>query len=228
MKQLIEGVLQFREDVYPGHKERLQTLGREGQSPKTLMISCSDSRVVPELITQSQPGELFVIRNAGNIVPPWQQSNGGETSTIEYAVVGLGVSDIVVCGHADCGAMKAHFAADGALESMPSVKEWIGYSSAAHSIVEACCASDSDSDKLDRLVEENVLLQLTHLRSLPCVAAALAKGDVRLHGWVFDISSGTIRAYDGSTGKFSSLDEAGQSPPVADFGGRRLLGQEAA
>ncbi|HAD15614.1 carbonic anhydrase [Qipengyuania citrea] len=228
MEQLMKGVSRFRDAVYPEHKQRLETLGRDGQSPTTLMISCSDSRVVPELITQSQPGELFVIRNAGNIVPPWQRVNGGVTSTIEYAVMGLGVTDIVICGHADCGAMKAHFAPEGALDAMPSVKEWIGHSTAAHSVIEACCGSADDGEKLDRLVEENVVLQLTHLRSHPCVAAALAKGELRLHGWVFDISEGAIRALDGESGKFRRMEDPQHPVPVADFGGNRQQAREAA
>lgn len=228
MDQLLKGVSRFRDAVYPEHRDRLEILGREGQNPTTLMISCSDSRVVPELITQSQPGELFVIRNAGNIVPPWQRVNGGVTSTIEYAVVGLGVTDIVVCGHADCGAMKAHFAPEGALDSMPSVKEWIGHSTAAHSVIEACCGSAGEGEKLERLVEENVNLQLTHLRSHPCVATALAKGELRLHGWVFDIAAGTIRALDGETGEFRVMDVADSPVPVADFGARMRSTREAA
>ena len=179
MEQLMKGVSRFRDAVYPEHKQRLETLGRDGQSSTTLMISCSDSRVVPELITQSQPGELFVIRNAGNIVPPWQRVNGGVTSTIEYAVMGLGVTDIVICGHADCGAMK-------------------------------------------------VVLQLTHLRSHPCVAAALAKGELRLHGWVFDISEGAIRALDSESGKFRRMEDPQHPVPVADFGGHRQQAREAA
>ena len=228
MDQLMQGVSRFRDSIYSEHKQRFETLGRDGQSPATLMISCSDSRVVPELITQSQPGDLFVIRNAGNIVPPWQRVNGGVTSTIEYAVVGLAVSDIVLCGHADCGAMKAHFAPEGALDAMPSVKEWIGHSTAAHSVVEACCGSLSESDKLERLVEENVMLQLTHLRSHPCVATALARGTLRLHGWVFDIAGGAIRALDGATGEFRLLDSAQHAVPVAHSGGVAQKRREAA
>ncbi|MCP9222376.1 carbonic anhydrase [Erythrobacter sp. LQ02-29] len=227
MKELMEGVTRFREHIYKEHEQKLQVLGREGQSPKTLMISCSDSRVVPELITQSLPGDLFVIRNAGNIVPPWQSINGGVTSTIEYAVVGLGVTDIVICGHADCGAMKAHFAPEGALDAMPSVKAWIGHSRAARDIVHACCAGAGDTEKLDRLVEENVTLQLTHLRSHPSVAAALASGKIRLHGWVFDIESGTIRAFDGRTRQFGPLSD-GDTPPIAEGGLDRDTPKKAA
>ncbi len=217
METLMNGVDRFTGDVFPAKSDRFQTLAREGQSPRTLMISCSDSRVVPELITQSEPGELFVIRNAGNIVPPWQRVNGGVTSTIEYAVVGLGVTDIVVCGHADCGAMKAFSAPEGALDAMPSVREWIGHSAAANAAVEACCGDAGPAEKLDMLVEENVIVQLNHLKSHPCVAAALARKVLRLHGWVFDIESGRIRAYDGASGSFAPLGEDG-TYAVAEFG----------
>ena len=131
MNELFGGVGRFRGNVFPQKSDHFRTLAREGQSPSTLMISCSDSRVVPELITQSEPGDLFVIRNAGNIVPPWQRVNGGVTSTIEYAVVALGVTDIVVCGHADCGAMKA-LMNPSSLETMPNVAAWLRQSHAAH------------------------------------------------------------------------------------------------
>ena len=224
MNTLIDGVDRFTGNVFPTKSERFRTLAREGQSPTTLMISCSDSRVVPELITQSEPGELFVIRNAGNIVPPWQRTNGGVTSTIEYAVVALGVTDIVICGHADCGAMKAFSAAPGALDKMPSVKEWLSHAEAANATVEACCGSMEVGERLDRLIEENVQIQLGHLKSHPCVAAGLASGSLRLHGWVFDIESGRIRALDGSDGTFKPLGEDG-SYAVADLGrAARLAG----
>ena len=218
MDDLINGVDRFRGSVYPEKRGLFKELAK-GQSPKTLMISCSDSRVVPELITQSEPGDLFVIRNAGNIVPPWQRVNGGVTSTIEFAVVGLGVTDIVICGHAQCGAMKAFSAPPETLEAMPSVREWIGHSTAAHAAVEACCGSATEDEKLDMLVEENVSVQLNHLKSHPSVAAALAKGELRLHGWVFDIESGQIRSLDGADGTFKTLGEDG-SYAVADLGRR--------
>lgn len=220
MKELLEGVDRFTDDILPGKSERFRDLA-SGQSPKTLLIGCSDSRVVPELITQSEPGDLFVIRNAGNIVPPWQRVNGGVTSTIEFAVVGLGVTDIVICGHTDCGAMKAFSASPEVLETMPSVREWIGHSAAAHAAVEACCGDTDSDEKLEMLVEENVIVQLGHLKSHPCVAAALARGKLRLHGWVFAIGSGRIRALDGATNTFVTLGEDG-SYAVADLGGRRM------
>jgi carbonic anhydrase len=137
MERLIEGLRQFHGNVYPGKSEQFRTLANEGQSPTTLMISCADSRVVPELITQSEPGDLFVCRNAGNIVPAWQEANGGVSSTIEYAVVALGVTDIVICGHSDCGAMKGLMAPE-ALTTMPSVQRWLGHAAAAAETVKAC------------------------------------------------------------------------------------------
>ncbi|RIV88152.1 carbonic anhydrase [Aurantiacibacter xanthus] len=221
MNTLIDGVDRFIGNVFPTKSERFRELAREGQSPTTLMISCSDSRVVPELITQSEPGELFVIRNAGNIVPPWQRTNGGVTSTIEYAVVALGVTDIVICGHADCGAMKAFSAAPGALDKMPSVKEWLSHAEAANATVEACCGAMEAGERLESLIEENVKIQLTHLRSHPCVASGLAAGKLRLHGWVFDIETGVIRALDGASGTYIPLGADG-AYAVADFGRETL------
>jgi len=217
MDRLIEGLNRFRGDVYPQKSEHFSTLAREGQSPKTLMISCSDSRVVPELITQSEPGDLFVIRNAGNIVPPWQRLNGGVTSTIEYAVVALGVTDIVICGHSECGAMKAFSAPPGTLDAMPSVQAWISHAEAANAAVAACCEGMDEAEQLDALIEENVVVQLGNLRGHPAVAARLARGELRLHGWVFDIESGGIRALDGADNRFKKADDS--SPlPVADLG----------
>jgi carbonic anhydrase len=225
MEMLIDGVSRFKGNIFPAKSERFQNLARHGQSPKTLMISCADSRVVPELITQSEPGELFVCRNAGNIVPPWQQRNGGVSSAIEYAVVALGVTDVVVCGHSDCGAMKA-FSNPEALSQMPSVAAWLSHAEAANVTVDACCGGMSDDERLRTLIEENVSIQLTHLKSHPSVASALAQGKLRLHGWVFDIETGSISALDGETGRFTT--DWKDRTPVADHGRQVELTGEAA
>jgi len=216
MERLIEGLRQFHGNVFPGRSEQFRTLASEGQSPTTLMISCADSRVVPELITQSEPGDLFVCRNAGNIVPPWQEANGGVSSTIEYAVVALGVTDIVICGHSDCGAMKGLMAPE-ALTTMPSVQKWLGHAAAAAETVKVCHPDADDEQKLHAMIEENVIAQLVNLRGHPSVAAAMAKGELRLHGWVYDIESGGIRALDGDDSTFKPTIP-GHPLPVADFG----------
>jgi len=186
-------------------------LATDGQSPKALMISCADSRVVPELITQSGPGELFVCRNAGNIVPPFSQANGGVSSAVEYAVVALEVSEIIVCGHSDCGAMKA-FLTPEKLHAMPNVAAWLRHAHAAHQVV--CCAYPHLEEKaaVRALAQENVVAQINHLRTHPSVAAALAQGRLSLHGWFFDIETGGVLALNGETGRFEQVGEQAALP----------------
>ena len=134
MQHIIEGFLSFQKEIFPQRKELFRSLA-SSQNPKALFISCSDSRLVPELVTQQEPGQLFVIRNAGNIVPPFGPEPGGVSATIEYAVVALGVTDIVICGHSNCGAMKA-IADNANLEPMPAVSHWLRYADAAKAVVE--------------------------------------------------------------------------------------------
>lgn len=213
MEQFLERAAHFRGKVFPAQSALYRQLASHGQSPSALMISCADSRVVPELITQAQPGDLFVCRNAGNIVPPFSTANGGVSSAVEYAVMALGVRDIVVCGHSDCGAMKAFRNAD-ALHAMPNVAAWLRHASAAHSVV--CSAyHDLDDTEAARVTAlENVVVQINHLRTHPSVASAVARGELSLHGWFFDIESGDILALDGATGQFERV-EADTPLPVA-------------
>jgi carbonic anhydrase len=180
--------------------------------------------VAPEHITQTGPGELFVCRNAGNIVPPFSQMNGGVSSAIEYAVVALGVRDIVVCGHSDCGAMKG-LMQPGALAAMPNVAAWLRHSHAADRIVcEAYPDDIAPHDRLRALALENVVVQLAHLRTHPSVAAALAKGELTLHGWFFEIETGALLAYDGR--RFVPLDDG--ALPVAEASSPRLAARDLA
>lgn len=221
MDNIVQGVSRFRCDVFPQHRPLYQRLVHDGQQPKALVISCADSRVVPELITQSGPGELFVCRNAGNIVPPLANANGGVSSAIEYAVVALGVRDIVVCGHSDCGAMKALLHPE-ALEEMPNVKAWLRHSHAAHSVVaQAYPPGLSEKEAARALALENVVAQLNHLRTHPAVAARIAKGELTLHGWFFEIETGAMLALDGATGRFEPVRDE-ETLPVAQRSGRRL------
>ncbi|QIG80414.1 carbonic anhydrase [Stakelama tenebrarum] len=210
--EIVGGVARFQGDVFPQQQELFRALAREGQRPSTLMVSCADSRVVPELITQSEPGDLFVCRNAGNIVPPFAQKNGGVSSTVEYAVMVLGVSHIIVCGHSDCGAMKAFFNQE-ALESLPNVKAWLSHAEPAYEVVRTCYHEHEEKDQIHALTLENVAIQLVHLQNHPSVAAALAAGKVSLHGWFFDIESGRILALN-AEGDFVDF-EPGQELPVA-------------
>jgi carbonic anhydrase len=202
MDNIIQGVSRFRCDVFPGQQALYQRLARDGQQPQALVISCADSRVVPELITQCGPGELFVCRNAGNIVPPFAQANGGVSSAIEYAVVALGVRDIVVCGHSDCGAMNALLHPE-ALEDMPNVAAWLRHSHAALCVMREAYPSDISRKKAARvLAQENVVAQLNHLRTHPSVAANIATGRLCMHGWFFELETGTMLALDGALGRF--------------------------
>lgn len=209
MDNVLDRAGRFRGDIYEKESALYRSLAHDGQSPKALMISCADSRVVPEIITQARPGDLFVCRNAGNIVPPFSQANGGVSSAVEYAVVALKVRDIVVCGHSDCGAMKAFLHPDK-LAEMPNVATWLRHAHAAESVVNAAYPELEDLARVRALALENVIAQIHHLRTHPSVAAALARGELSLHGWFFEIDSGTILALDGATGTFVSVggDEA--------------------
>jgi carbonic anhydrase len=221
MNNFIDGVTRFRSEVFPALRSLYAQLAHNGQQPKALVISCADSRVIPELITQSGPGELFVCRNAGNIVPPFAHTNGGVSSAIEYAVVGLGVRDIVVFGHDDCGAMKALIDPE-VLKAMPSVKAWLRHSHAAHRVVrDAYPPGMRQPETVRALALENVVAQINHLRTHPSVASRLAAGALCLHGWFFEIETGEIMALDGERGRFRRVSD-GSPLPVALAPSQRL------
>lgn len=206
MDNILDRAGRFRGDIFSKEGALYQRLVDHGQSPKALMISCADSRVVPEIITQAQPGDLFVCRNAGNIVPPFSQANGGVSSTVEYAVLVLKVRDIVVCGHSDCGAMKA-FLTPEKLVDMPNVAAWLRHAHAAECVVNAAYPDLDDKDRVHALAMENVVAQIHHLRTHPSVAAALARGELSLHGWFFEIETGRILALDGTTDEFVAVSD---------------------
>ncbi len=220
MNELIGRVFSFEKTVFPGSSDLYGKLATHWQSPKALMISCADSRVVPEQIMQAQPGDLFVCRNAGNIVPPFATQNGGVSSTVEYAVMALGVRDIIVCGHSDCGAMKA-ISQPASLEGMPNVAAWLRHSSAAAHVVDSCYSCTDEKERVRAISLENVVAQIAHLRTHPSVAAALARGEMALHGWFVDIHAGQILGLDGVTGRFAPLRED-RPLPVAVPSSRRL------
>jgi carbonic anhydrase len=224
MNELLGRVFSFETKVFPNESDLYNQLANHGQSPKALMISCADSRIVPEQIMQAAPGDLFVCRNAGNIVPPHASQLGGVTATVEYAVMVLGVRDIIVCGHSDCGAMKA-LATDADLTSMPNVAAWLRNSHAAQKVCRENYPTDlSDAEKLRNMALENVVTQLAHLRTHPSVASGIARGEIALHGWYVDIHAGQVLGLNGETGRFSPLRE-GDHMPVALPHGRRLAGE---
>ncbi|MEL6870862.1 MAG: carbonic anhydrase [Pseudomonadota bacterium] len=205
MPHFAAGVVRFQQEVFPEKKDLFEKLSH-GQSPEALFITCSDSRIETGMITQTDPGELFICRNAGNIVPPHTNHTGGMTASIEFAVAALQVPHIVVCGHTECGAMKGAMNPEG-LDTLPHVKEWLGYSRAAVDIVGNIGADLDDAAKMNLLLQENVKLQLTHLKTHPAVAARLAKGDLELHGWVYDIKTGAVEALDAAGQEFSPVQD---------------------
>lgn len=205
MHHIIKGALKFQQEAFHKHAELFSKLANS-QSPEALFITCSDSRVDPNLITDANPGELFICRNAGNIVPPHARHAGGITASIEYAVQALGVKHIVVCGHSDCGAMRA--AMDmGSLKEFPHVCNWLANSEAAIAVTKHKHADESPEGKLDRLIERNVILQIQHLATHPYIASRLATDEIELHGWVYNIGSGEICCWDAGQQAFIPIAE---------------------
>jgi carbonic anhydrase len=208
MEQLIAGVHKFRSDQFGNYRKLFRKLSQEGQNPHTLFITCSDSRVLAELITQSKPGDLFVVKNVGNIVPP-ASATGSTNSTaaaIEFAVETLRVSDIVICGHSQCGAMSALLGENPADKSMPHLREWL---SLAAPVLETMRSQYIHLTQLDERIDaaaaENVLYALENLHSYPCVQDRLMDGTLRLHGWFFQIATAELFAYDPELLQFQPL-----------------------
>ncbi|MCP5011626.1 MAG: carbonic anhydrase, partial [Aestuariibacter sp.] len=201
------GVAKFQKEVFPNKKAAFQKLAN-GQNPEVLFITCADSRIDPNLVTQTEPGDLFICRNAGNVVPPHSNQTGGMTASIEFAVAALGVSHIVVCGHSDCGAMKGAINTE-ALSALPHVKEWLGHCRVATEVVkERCgCSELNAQEHLQLVTEENVVQQMQHLRTHPAVAAKIATGHVKLHGWFYNIETAAVTCYDEESGKFAPMSE---------------------
>ena len=207
VERLFDGVREFRDHVFPERREQFEQLAK-AQSPRILFITCADSRVVPEMITQTEPGELFVCRNIGNIVPAYGEMMGGVSAVVEYAVVALGVTDIVICGHSNCGAMAGLIRGDEALNKMPTVRSWLRNAHAARSVVEVLHPEIEGDDKIQALVEQNVVTQLQHLGTHPTVAAGVAGGTLELHGWVYDIETGAIHLHDVAQGRMVPFEES--------------------
>jgi len=202
---IIKGVNKFQKEVYPEKRDLFTRLAQE-QNPEVLFITCSDSRVDPNLLTQSEPGELFICRTAGNIVPPYTEHTGGVTATIEYAVAVLGVRHIIVCGHSGCGAMQGILHPES-LINLPHACEWLSYSKSACDLTEKKAQGLGEDEQLNLLIHENVLSQLQHLKTHPKVAGVLSQGKITLHGWVYDIKTGKIDAYDKAQESFVPFEE---------------------
>ncbi|MEM8637255.1 MAG: carbonic anhydrase [Cyanobacteria bacterium P01_G01_bin.54] len=220
MKRLIRGLDEFRRTYVPEHQELLEQLSH-GQKPRVLFITCSDSRVAPSIITSTDMGELFVIRNAGNIVPPFGAANGGEGGTIEYAITALGIKQVIICGHSHCGAMKGLLKLNKLQADMPLVYDWLKHAESTRRLVLDNYAHQSGEELIETLVAENVLIQIENLKTYPMVRAKLHQGELNIYGWIYEIETGEVLAYDAETHTYlppqsQLLEENGSAPRACD------------
>lgn len=211
MANLVDGVHAFQAQYFASHRELFAQLAEAGQRPETLFITCSDSRVVPNLITSAAPGELFIVRNIGNIVPALDLA-GGTSAAIEYAVEVLEVQNVIVCGHTLCGAMQAVLDPSG-VEHLPRVKRWLDQGGRVRALVAERYAHLTGRERVAAAVEENVLVQLDNLRAFPFVARRLEAGRLRMNGWVFHLETGLVTDYDPRLGQFLPLTAAPAGDP---------------
>lgn len=206
MEKIIRGVRDFRTIDYPPRREYFEHLAAKKQKPVALFITCSDSRIIPHMITRTEPGDLFQLRTAGNIVPPYGAVMSGEGATVEYSIAVLGIRNIIVCGHSQCGAMQALIGNDN-LDELPAVKSWFSHAEATRRIVRQKYSDLSPEERVVAATEENVLVQMNNLSTHPYVAARLATRELNVYGWYYDIASGTIMQYDQRDGEFHALDD---------------------
>ena len=205
MEKLVSGIVKFQKTLFHEKKSLFTQLAR-GQDPEVLFITCSDSRIDPNLITQTQPGDLFIARNAGNFVPPhFTAITTDMDASIEFALKVLKVRHVVICGHTDCGAMKGAMNPES-VKHLQHVYNWLSHAAAACAKVRAR-HDELTHGQLAELIQENVILQLKHLETHPAVAERMAKGDLLVHGWVYDIEHGQIHCYEASSGRFVPVDE---------------------
>ncbi|MCA9013950.1 MAG: carbonic anhydrase [Planctomycetaceae bacterium] len=206
MQKLVDGIHEFQRNYFSQDQKLFETL-IEGQNPLALFITCSDSRINPNYLTQTKPGELFIQRTAGNIVPPYGAVYGGEAATIEYAVSALKVKDIIVCGHSHCGAMCG-LLDPSLVEKMPAVKAYLQHAESTRRIVDENYAHLAEADKrLILTVQENVLVQIENLKTHPAVAAAVSRGELKLHGWVYKVETGEVFNFHPDEGQFLPIED---------------------
>jgi carbonic anhydrase len=210
MKKLIRGIVDFRKNVRDGYKDVFARLAL-GQRPDTLFIACSDSRVVPNLFASSDPGDLLVVRNVGNLIPPCARAEGApgndsEAAAIEFGLGSLPITDIIVCGHSECGAMIALAQGRAQIES-PFLKGWLRHGDASLRRLDSAIPSDGHLELHNRLSRVNVLEQMEHLKTYPLVRERMEAGRLRLHGWWFDIKEADVYEYSAEEGGFRLIDE---------------------
>ncbi len=212
MQKLIRGVRQFQNSAFK-EKQALFTRLGEGQKPEVLFITCSDSRLDPNLLTQSEPGDLFIIRNAGNIIPAYGVQHCGEAGTIEFALAALGIKEIILCGHSHCGAMQGVLNPD-AIKELPAVSGWLGHADNTQRIMKENYAHLAGESLLNAAIQENVLAQIDNLKTHPVVSAGLARGELKIHAWVYKFETGEVFAFDPAASQFLPLKDK-MKPMVA-------------
>jgi len=198
VKKLIRGIDKFRQTYVNTHQDLLEQLSH-GQTPRVLFVTCSDSRVAPNLITNTDVGELFVIRNAGNIVPPYGAANGGEGGTIEYAINALGIEQVVICGHSNCGAMKGLLKLNKLQKDMPLVYDWLKHAESTRRMVQETYPHYEGDELIEVLVAENVLIQIDNLKTYPIIRSRIHQGRLKIYAWIYNIETGSVLAYDART-----------------------------
>jgi carbonic anhydrase len=205
MRKLLKGLHQFRSEIFVPQQKLFERLVG-GQNPDALFITCSDSRINPNLLTQTEPGDLFILRNAGNIIPPYGPYISGEVATIEFAINGLGIKEIVVCGHTHCGAVKGLLNKDS-LKDLPAMSAWLAHAEACRRIMTENYKDLETESLLNVAVQENVLVQLENLKTHPSVASHLNAGKLNLHAWVYKFETGEVFAYNPDEGQFLPITE---------------------
>ncbi len=204
---LLRGLNDFQQHYFSENRELFEHLS-QGQSPEVLFITCSDSRIDPCLITQAQPGELFVMRNVGNIIPSYGASHYGEGAGIEYAIHALGIKDIIICGHSHCGAMRGLLQIGNLANEMPMVYDWLRrHAEGTRRLVLDNYKGYDDERLLEIAIEQNILTQIENLETYPVIRSKLHAGTLNLHAWVYEIETGTVFAYDAQAGKFTLLKQ---------------------
>ena len=216
MAGIINGLNEFQNTYFSTHQDLFQQLSH-GQTPEVLFITCSDSRIDPFLITQAQPGDLFVVRNVGNIIPTYGMANHAEGAAIEYAVHALGIKDIIVCGHSHCGAMKGLLQLGSLADDMPLVYNWLKHHAepTRRLIVDNCKDKGYTPEELLKIaIQQNVLTQIENLKTYPVIRSKMYAGGLNLHAWIYSIELGAVFAYHCGTGLFTPMEQ--RSFPVPD------------
>ncbi len=221
MHNLVNGVHRFQKRVFPGQQKLFEKLA-DGQTPSALFITCADSRINPTALTQTEPGELFILRNAGAMVPPYGAVQGGEAATVEYAISVLKVQDIIVCGHSHCGAVSA-LLNPAAAEGLSAVKQWLAHAESTRRILAENYAELTDPEqRLNVAIQEHALVQLENLQTHPSVLAALSRDALRLHAWVYRFETGEVFAFHPEKGRFALMGK-----PAAQKSARKSSGDSA-